>query len=258
MRVLSIGNSFSQDAQSYLHQVAENEGVQIECVNLYIGGCSLMRHWENLTADEAAYQYERNGEPVMTGEAEEAHRLCSIREALEENDWDFVTFQQASHDSGKPETYQPYLSELSAAARKYAPNAAQLMHQTWAYAADSTHEGFRYYGCDHEKMYASLKDAYSTAAAAINARIIPSGDVIQRLRAMQEFDSEKGGASLWRDGFHMSLTVGRYALAALWFTVLTGYAPQNDFIPDGSGENEAPLRALIRDTIKEFNKTNNK
>ena len=31
-------------------------------VNLYIGGCSLERHWGNIQADETAYLYELNGE----------------------------------------------------------------------------------------------------------------------------------------------------------------------------------------------------
>ena len=30
MQVLSIGNSFSQDAQRYLHQISEADGVDIE------------------------------------------------------------------------------------------------------------------------------------------------------------------------------------------------------------------------------------
>lgn len=48
MKILSIGNSFSQDAQRYLHRLAKHEGVQLKTVNLYIGGCSLQRHYENI------------------------------------------------------------------------------------------------------------------------------------------------------------------------------------------------------------------
>ena len=44
MKLLSIGNSFSVDAQAYLHQVAKAEGETLECHNLFIGGCSLERH----------------------------------------------------------------------------------------------------------------------------------------------------------------------------------------------------------------------
>ena len=48
MKILSIGNSFSQDAQRYLHRLAKNEGVDMKTVNLYIGGCPLRSHYLNI------------------------------------------------------------------------------------------------------------------------------------------------------------------------------------------------------------------
>ena len=48
MKILSIGNSFSEDAQRYLHQIANANGDDIFCANLYIGGCSLERHYNNI------------------------------------------------------------------------------------------------------------------------------------------------------------------------------------------------------------------
>ena len=41
MNILSIGNSFSQDAQRYLHDIAKADGVVLSAFNLYIGGCPL-------------------------------------------------------------------------------------------------------------------------------------------------------------------------------------------------------------------------
>ena len=35
MKILSIGNSFSQDAQKYLHYLAKSEGVDIQCQKFY-------------------------------------------------------------------------------------------------------------------------------------------------------------------------------------------------------------------------------
>jgi len=34
MNILSIGNSFSQDAQRYLHQIARADKTDLKCVNL--------------------------------------------------------------------------------------------------------------------------------------------------------------------------------------------------------------------------------
>ena len=44
-KVLAIGNSFSEDATHFLHQICESSGIENEVVNLYVGGCSLERHW---------------------------------------------------------------------------------------------------------------------------------------------------------------------------------------------------------------------
>ena len=107
IKILSIGNSFSQDAQAYVHQIAASAGIETKVVNLYIGGCSLERHYNNITENAVAYNYELNGNTHMG-------RTVSIMEGLIEEDWDFVTLQQASAVSGLPATYHPYLEELSA------------------------------------------------------------------------------------------------------------------------------------------------
>lgn len=106
INILSIGNSFSQDAQRYLHELAKSEGVNIQTVNLYIGGCSLEQHFYNVLEDKKAYLLEMNGYSV-------SGFMVSIKEALLARNWDYVTLQQASHNSFDYETYQPYLTELA-------------------------------------------------------------------------------------------------------------------------------------------------
>ena len=169
LSILAIGNSFSQDATAYLHMAAEAAGVETLVVNLYIGGCSLKTHWENMQGDLRAYHYEKNG--VGMG-------LVSLREALTERAWDVVTFQQASHDSGLKETYFPYLRELSAYAKELAPGARQFLHQTWAYAEDSTHEAFVRYHHSQSEMFACLKEAYGEAARELGLPLIRSGELV--------------------------------------------------------------------------------
>ena len=102
--ILAIGNSFSEDATRYLHQMAEAAGIETKVVNLYIGGCPLERHWRNIETGEAAYQYQLNGKAT--------ERQVSIDEVLKEECWDYVITQQASHDSGWMDTYEPFLGLL--------------------------------------------------------------------------------------------------------------------------------------------------
>lgn len=241
-RVLAIGNSFSQDAMAYLVQLAASGGVEMEAVNLYIGGCSLATHWENMQSGAEAYERERNG--ISEG------RMTSLAHALDEGGWDAITLQQASHDSGQPESYFPYIGLLAGEVRARAPQAQLWVHQTWAYELDSSHPAFARYGRNQSAMFHALESAYQQAASAIGAPIIPCGSVIQRLRALQPFDYAHGGRSLCRDGFHMDLLYGRYALAAVWYERLTGRdVRETAFTP--LTEADEGLLALIRDTAHE-------
>lgn len=64
MNVLTIGNSFSQDATRYLNKIAKSDGIDIDVVNLCIGGCPLSRHYSNIQTDEKAYEMEYNGDDI--------------------------------------------------------------------------------------------------------------------------------------------------------------------------------------------------
>lgn len=246
LHILAIGNSFSQDATYYLHQMLEAGGVESKVVNLYIGGCSLERHWKNIREEEAAYVYEQNGSAT--------ERLVSIREVLEEEAWDVVTTQQASHDSGWPDTYEPFLGGILTYIREKAPKARVLLQKTWAYETDSQHEAFHRYHCNQEEMYERLSHAYGEAARREGVELIPSGDVIQALRKKPPFIYGEGGMSLCRDGFHMHYLYGRYALAATWYECLTGKdVRENVFVPHASccAQEDADPGALavIRETV---------
>ena len=48
MKILAIGNSFSQDELRFLHGIAKSAGQEVMTANLYIGGCSLETHIKNI------------------------------------------------------------------------------------------------------------------------------------------------------------------------------------------------------------------
>jgi hypothetical protein len=209
MKVLSIGNSFSQDAHKWLYDVCKSAGKEIYNVNLYYGGCSLYAHWHFYVNDAAEYDYEIKGEPV---------RKITLREALTLEEWDVITYQQASHDSGIYDKYQPFLCDLHKVVKEACPNAKFYIHKTWAYEIDSPHGSFVLYNHDQKYMYECLSNAYDKAAESIGVDVIPAGDVIQYLRDnTKEFDYKNGGISLNRDGFHLSYGYGRYAASLTWY-----------------------------------------
>ena len=241
IRILAVGNSFSDDAFHYLHDLAAADGVDITAVNLYIGGCNLKTHYQNLCSDEKAYARMENG--VFTG------RYVSIRETLEEGSWDYIMTQQASHDSGILDTYFPYLQYLVNCFRRLCPEAAVLLHETWAYERDSDHSAFPRYNRSQEEMYRKLRSCYRTGAKRCLLPLIPSGDVIQEARKRSPFRYELGERSLCRDGYHMDLVYGRYLVAAVVYFFLTkNDLGKNTFLPP---EGEQAIVDVLKDWVME-------
>lgn len=208
MNILSIGNSFSQDAQRYLHQIAEADNVELNNYNLYIGGCPFALHYRNVLSEKDAYDLEINGTPTGF--------TVSLKEALLNRDWDVVTVQQASHFSTNYNTYQPYLNKLVEYIRLCVPQAKVYIQQTWAYEQDSQRLNEMMGYTDQKDMYSDLKQAYDQAMEDEKLDgIIPSGAVFQALLS-------NGIEKVHRDTFHASLGLGRYALGMIWYKVLTG------------------------------------
>lgn len=246
LKILAIGNSFSQDATHYLHQIAAADHVEMKVVNLYIGGCSLERHWDNIQNEAEEYLLEENGYST--------EQYVSIQKALSMEEWDYVVTQQVSHDSGIIETYEPYLKAIMEYVKEKLSKTEFLLQETWAYEIDSLHQGFGKYDQSQQEMYQRLSEAYRNAAKQLGIRIIPCGDVVQELRKKEPFVYGHGGMSICRDGFHMNVIYGRYLLAATWYKTLTGnsicnntYIPYTKLAPNAIC-NESVLK-VIKETV---------
>ena len=62
LRVLAIGNSFSVDAlEQEMYPLAVAGGKQIVIGNLYIPGCPVEKHYNNMKYDRHAYSYRKIG-----------------------------------------------------------------------------------------------------------------------------------------------------------------------------------------------------
>ena len=221
MNVLCIGNSFSQDATRYLHQVS---GEELFVRNLYIGGCSLERHYNNIVGDVKDYEYQKNGRCL---------KMITVSEALKKKKWDFITLQQVSQDSGIIDTYEPFLGEIVKYLKENCPSAKIVLHRTWAYADTSDHGGFVNYGRDRRVMYNAIVETTNKIAQKYGFDVIPCGDAIELARELPEF-SLGSEYTLNRDGFHLSLDYGRYLAALVMNRYFTGksakeveYEPEN-------------------------------
>lgn len=221
MKVLSIGNSFTHDSHYWLKPLAAANGVEMELLNLYIGGCSLEGHWAAFAANEARHLLRRNGELAVDAAA--AGNYITISDGLNLDVFDVVTIHQASSCCGTEESWEPYITDFLALIRAHQPHAALWIMEPWAYEVDFAHRDFERYGNDQERMYREISEVCRRMSQRLNVPLIPVGTTIQRIReTVLEFDYRNGGLSLCRDGRHLSKDYGRLAAAAAWFRALTG------------------------------------
>ncbi len=215
LKVLAIGNSFSVDAMEHLALVAKAAGIEeIVLGNMYIGGCSIQTHVANINQNAAAYTYYKN-----TGDGWEEKANERLSNVIIDEDWDIITIQQVSQDSGRPETFE-LLGKLLEfiETEKMNENAKIYWHMTWAYQQTSTHSGFANYDKNQTTMYNAIVDAVKSDILGNDkiAGFIPSGTAVQNLRTSYL------GDTLTRDGYHMSYGIGRYTTALMWLKQLTG------------------------------------
>ncbi|MEZ6134829.1 MAG: DUF4886 domain-containing protein [Pirellulaceae bacterium] len=259
IRILTIGNSFTQNATRYLDEIVDAAGHKLTHKMLSIGGSPLELH----AAKALAFEADRNDAFAKYSSKE------SLQQALQSDNWDVVTIQQQSVKSHNVDTYRPYAAQLADIIHRYAPQAQLLVHQTWAYRSDDPRFGHKTSPSaqddpqTQEEMYKGLSHAYSTIATELSVRRIPVGDAFWRAdndpqfgyRAPSNFDAtnatypqlpdqafslhigyrwleQAGNRVLRMDGHHASLA-GEYLGACVWFECLFGESPVgNSYVPD--------------------------
>ncbi len=281
IRVLTVGNSFSQNATHYLADLAKASGDAVFVREADVGGASLALHWSKVEAFEK--------DPADPLGRYPTHK--SLREELSVSHWDFVTFQQASIDSHDVATYRPFAKELSDYIRLYAPDAILLLHETWEYRVDdprfstapakSAKPGEPK---SQDEMYEGLSKAYAAIAQELGVRRLPVGDAFHlanhdpqwgyhapatsfdplhaqpgelpdqthSLNAGWSWKKQPDGASKpVMDGHHANLA-GEYLGACVWYEVLFGKnVEENSFTPSGLDPDYARfLRATAHRTVK--------
>lgn len=236
IRILAIGNSFSEDAvEQYLYELARESGYELVIGNAYRGGQGFESHWKDVSTFADTFEYRK-----VVGGKKTNRSKSSLRSIIEDEPWDYITFQQVSQDSGRPETYEPFLTYLINYVRLYAANKDVKLgfHMTWAYAKDSTHGGFANYGRDQMKMYDSIVAATKGALKRHPELVfvIPSGTAIQDAR------TSRLGDTLNRDGYHLDYNIGRYTAACTWYEAILGKnAVRNAYCPPSVSAEDAVI-----------------
>lgn len=256
VRLVTVGNSFSQDATRHLDALVKAAGHTLIHRPLAIGGASMEVHWLK------AQEFERDPTDVKG-----LYGKKSLAQELKGEAWDYVTIQQASIKSHNVATYRPFAKQLHDYIKKAAPDAKILVHETWAYRVDDPRftrtSAAPGEPTTQKDMYEGLSKAYRTIAAELGAKVIPVGDAMYLAdtdpkwgyRPDKKFNfanaapptlpdqthslhigwrwgtGKDGKKTLSMDGHHASVA-GQYLGACVFFEVLFGEsAVGNKYVP---------------------------
>jgi hypothetical protein len=268
MKVLAIGNSFSDNALHFMDKfITAEKGLELQFASACLGGCSLEKHWNlveqcDLLPDVKPYSFKLSG----SGKDEV---FMSLKEILNAHQWDYVSLQQVSHCSWRLDTFNPYFDNLYSLVKELAPQATIVLHQTWAYRIDNS-EYFSENSIDQQKMDEAIAQNYNTLSQQYNCRILPSGEAIKLARKELAFTKDKtfnyetptpvqlpkeerslsigylwktgntpsGKAELAFDPRHLN-DKGCYIAGAVWFEMFSGHPVlENSFAPENISETE--------------------
>lgn len=228
LKVLDIGNSYTDDATAYLSYLVEKLGVNVDDVCLYkavLGGASF-RHWYQVYKDANSSSYEVNkvlgGLDVTINEGTgDAYDGRLFRKILSEEKWDVIIL----HPLGRYATDNAkwwrqgdagYLKELLDIIMLHQPDCTigfLLVHSPDDdYPTNVEHSAL--------KRWDNIASATQRFVQECKVNIlIPYGTAIQNLRAT-ELNND---LELTRDGAHLGFGLARYTASCCYYEALLSH-----------------------------------
>lgn len=173
-KVLTIGNSFAQNASTYATEIAYANGKELTFGYLMFPSCTIDKHYEAAAADRHIFRFKVTTPDNMQGtllkdypadqnfDQDLPETAASIKEALEYTDWDIIVFQQESASARDIGTFGN-LGNLIEYVRGICPDAGLMFHEVWRW------------GEWGEDKFNLIKSNSETVAAQYGLEIIPSG-----------------------------------------------------------------------------------
>lgn len=244
LKVLTIGNSFSENTSIYASEIAKANGKSLTFGYLKFPSCKIEQHYQAAIKDLAVFKFQiTDPDSNRTTIKNEAPRFDSpnpdsatIVEALEYTDWDVIVFQQESSSSLVAASFE-MLDELIEYVKGSCPDAKLAIHEVWSWGSWTNGE------------FDTMKANTYEAAKANNLEIIPTGTAFEIARA------EIGDYTALNDydngDYQHANALGQYVAGACYVATLFGIEVDSaPFIshPDINGHGNVQL---LTDAVNE-------
>ena len=230
MKILFVGNSFAVDTTEHAANVALSMGFEnIKIGTLFVGGCSIVRHYNHAVGDMGVYVYY-----VNEGQGWSSTEGVKISDAVRSDDWDWIAIQHGTSCESRYTSIECYekLAPLVDYLKELAPKAKIAFNLTWMGESTFQHHEIISYGGNIALMRQKLEEV-TAKVMEDNPKIdvlIPTGTAIENAR------TSKIGL-LTRDCYHLSMDKGRYIAALTLISTLSGISPEKAaWAPEGVDE----------------------
>lgn len=215
VKILMIGNSFSEDSACFLWDICTEVGLKDVVIGeVWMPGSGIDDHYRCIQSNAAEYEYKKNTTGVFA-----TTPGVTLLSAVQDEQWDAIVVTPLSSAAGQSNALSHIADVMGwLDENRTNPNADLFWNMTWAYPQTSDESRFFYFNNDQMTMYEAITAYVKNDIASLDtvAGIIPTGTTIQNLRTSYL------GDTLCRDSIHLSYTHGRYAAALTVCAYLTG------------------------------------
>ncbi len=278
IRILAIGNSYSNNATLYISRIAESMGKKVSATSLYYAGCPIHTHVKFYKENAAEYQIYVDG--VNTS----GNNLNTMKDVFDRADYDYITIQQGPGPATDFSSFwteeKPYLTELYDIITEHEPQAEVMIHQTWSFSELDSTMGTKWWTTVYDnslEMFKLIETAYEQAADKLgldkDRAIIPVGRAIQLAKdeygywdaynpgysekyyaesSIQNAAKHCENGALYTDSVDHLNHRGRYIAACVWLEKILGYDCRTaTFYPEGvlTAEECVILRNIAHETV---------
>ena len=235
MKILCVGNSFSEDTTYYVAEIATNLGFTNTLIaNLYIGGCPIHQHYEHLKNQAPAYRYDRNDGTGWVSTPDYA-----IPDAVKAEEWDWIVIQHGSGYGSQytGEDYYRHLPSLAQELRDVASKNTKIaFNLTWVGEPTYDHPEMVAFDRDQERLFHTICEITQRVVTPYVDTVCQTGTAVQNARTTAL------NPRLNRDGYHLGWDAGRYLAGLAFLRALTGASIDAvTWKPQGVSETDAGL-----------------
>lgn len=219
LKILTIGNSYSVDTFMHFYDICQSAGVNVVVGIAHESGGSIEEHMDKINNNDPLHSYYKWSPAGRYVRQANALTL----DAIKDEDWDIILFQQASTLAANYNTYQPHLSQLVNYVKNNATNGNVRFGINMIWPRPISNAGI---GTPEKQLevFNDMVNANQKAAFDTDLELyIPTGTAIMNGRSNDYLADVSN--ELTRDNSHLEETVGRYLAAMTVFITLFGASP---------------------------------